>query len=92
MINKMPLLFARAETRLSCEIERFIVIIASPWDYVSYNSSWMDNPELPEGRTYRPDVDIRNEQHLFDDEQSALDFIEKWWIKEAVRRSQDCEG
>jgi len=68
--------------------DKWIVIISEVFDYTYYETQWFANDEeLPVGSILQADLDHYKELYKFNDEESALDFIEKWWIKEAIKRS-----
>lgn len=75
-ISRLPFLF-RVPTD-GIQKEYFIVKIAV-FDYVSYNSSWMCDPNLPPQNTLVPDVDMTEDKHQFDSEVDAIKFIREWW-------------
>lgn len=56
----------------------FYIKIASCFDYVSYDSSWMDDSTLGE-HCLVPDVDICESMHEFNSEEEAIAFIRNWW-------------
>ncbi len=57
---------------------KWYVKIAKCFDYVSYNSSWMDDETLGKDCLV-PDVDIEESMHEFDTEAEAINFIREWW-------------
>jgi hypothetical protein len=59
----------------------YVVVIARQTDYVFANTAWMEDPNLPDDRTLRPDVDIEESQHHFKTEAEAYAFIRDWWRK-----------
>lgn len=59
------------------------VKIAKCFDYVTYNSSWMDCSVLGD-ECLVPDVDLCSSIHAFYEERDALAFIKEWWAKEQV--------
>lgn len=73
---KMPFLFAVTDGENN--FKRFIVKVAS-CDYIHYDTTWMDDKDLPGGYALVPDVDIAHEKHFFDSESEALTFIRDWW-------------
>ena len=75
---KMPFMFARVG--VDNKFQKFVVVIAYPWDYSPANTAWMDDPLLPKGFTVMPTIDLVESWHEFDSESEAMDFIADWWI------------
>lgn len=80
MRPKYPFLFVShvGENMEKTKHSKFLVVIASTFDYQKYDAAWMDDPII--GRnTLVPDVDLAESTHVFDKEEDALKFIKTWW-------------
>lgn len=78
-----PFLFA-VQKPADGDIDHYVVVIAAPWDYTNYDSTWMGDPSLPPDRTLAPSVDLEESQHRFTVEKDALAFIRQWWVEHRV--------
>ena len=76
----MPFMFVVTEKPVdeSTSPQKFVVKTAT-WDYVSYDSRWMYDKDLPSGKVLIPDVDRVQETFVFDTEREALDKMAELW-------------
>lgn len=82
----LPFLFARLvdgtfEAAVSASnhhvIRDWVVMIAFH-DLVTYDSTWMVDPELG-NMVLVPSVDLTKEEHTFPTYEEARDFVKEWW-------------
>lgn len=79
---KFPFLFAVQAHHGLEKIDHYVVVIAHNTDYVFADTFWMDDPDLPEDRTLRIDVDVEESKQFFQTEAEAYAFIRDWWRKQ----------
>lgn len=63
---------------------KWFVKIAT-FDFAHYDSSWMDDQDLPPDKTHAPSIDQVYETHEFNSQEKALEFVNKWWIENGKR-------
>jgi hypothetical protein len=80
---RLPFLYAVLDSE-GKHFEYFVVKIAQPFDYVNSDTSWMEDAELPPGRTLEPSLDLQESSHRFKSEAEAIAFIAQWWKKQTT--------
>ena len=78
----MPFLFYIPAHGLHSTVEKDTwVVKVALFDYSPYKSAWMADDLLGEC-CLTPTVDLTKEQHVFDNEEAALEFIKNWWASQ----------
>lgn len=76
--NALPLLYNIYKCEYDAVYLKTIVKIAL-WDLSSYDHKWWGKEEMGELYVSIPDVDVTIEQHEFNTELEAINFVKKWW-------------
>lgn len=67
------------------DLDHYVVVIAHPWDLKLARTYWMNDPDLPQDRTFEPDIDLMESKHIFPGTSKgayeALKFIKEWWAQ-----------
>lgn len=64
--------------------DRFIVYIGS-FVYTYQNMVWADDPRIGNNPLV-PSLDMIQEEHEFDNEKDAMNFIQSWWMQRGYQR------
>lgn len=64
----------------------YTIVKIGLWDMTAYNHRWSTDPRLDDKEVFQPDIDLTQEEHRFDEEEDALEFIRKWWAKQGAKK------
>lgn len=79
-----PFLFIVWKASMFEGLPTYVVAIASTIDYTYANTAWMDNPDLPAGKTVAISIDTTKEIHEFTTQKEAMLFIKDWWAQKEI--------
>lgn len=58
--------------------DRWVVVVGM-WSYSAEDTRWMKDEIIGDGALV-PAIDIVEENHYFDSEEDAVNFIKNWWV------------
>jgi len=57
----------------------YTLVLIGIWDMAPYRHEWWGRDDLKDKWVFQPDIDLTEEQHRFDSEAEALEFIREWY-------------